>query len=237
LTLSNQYSRTWFEYFLETRPFTAQEVAFVARNLPLPEYERILDAPCGSGRIGSPLARLGYRIVGVDRDGPALVRARAKSPATAHFVQLDMRHLAAVQGEFDGIVCLWQSFGYFDDAENEAVLAHFSHLLAPGGRLILDIYNREHWEQNQGEVEVERKGVTIKIANRIEGKRLRAAVHYGSGLGGEQFEWRLYTLDEIRALAIDVGLTLRLACVESEESLPVSSEKPQMQLVFERAYG
>ena len=36
----------------------------------------------------------------------------------ARFVRTDMRDLASIGGPFDAIICLWQSFGYFDSETN-----------------------------------------------------------------------------------------------------------------------
>jgi 2-polyprenyl-3-methyl-5-hydroxy-6-metoxy-1,4-benzoquinol methylase len=62
--VANSYSPTWFELFLETQPYTAEEVAFVARNLPDPSHHRILDVCCGPGRHARPLAEQGYEVDG-----------------------------------------------------------------------------------------------------------------------------------------------------------------------------
>ena len=57
-----------------------------------------------------------------DRDAAAVQEARAGAGANCHFLLGDMRDLADVPGDFDAVVILWQSFGYFDDATNAAVL-------------------------------------------------------------------------------------------------------------------
>ena len=43
----------------------------------------------------------------------------------------DLRRLG-VDGPFDDVVCWFTSFGYFDDADNRAVLAEFARVLKPG---------------------------------------------------------------------------------------------------------
>jgi SAM-dependent methyltransferase len=45
------------------------------------------------------------------------------------------------ESEFDAVVNWFTSFGYFDPATNDAVLAAFARALRPGGRLLLDLYN------------------------------------------------------------------------------------------------
>ena len=51
--------------------------------------------------------------------------------------QADVRSLRFT-GEFDGAICWGNSFGYFDDAGNAALLQSLARALRPGGRLVLD---------------------------------------------------------------------------------------------------
>lgn len=81
--MANSYSQTWFELFLETQLYTEYEVTFIARNLPGPDYRRILDVCCGPGRHSRPLAARGYEVVGIDLDETALARARRETAGNA----------------------------------------------------------------------------------------------------------------------------------------------------------
>jgi SAM-dependent methyltransferase len=230
----NTYSHLWFELFLETRPYTEQETAFVMRNLPNPPYRRLLDLCCGQGRHANPLARRGYAVTGIDLDGEALASARQHAPEGATYLQSDMRHVSALPGHFDAIISLWQSFGYFDEATNRDLLGQLARKLEPGGRLILDIYHRKYWEARQGSLEVERRGIAINVTNTVRGNRLRSRLQYGDGLGSDTFEWQLYTPEEIEELAASHALRTLLVCTECAEHQPATPDKPAMQLVFER---
>jgi SAM-dependent methyltransferase len=54
------------------------EANFCAQLVPAPAL--VLDAGCGTGRVGIRLADLGYRVIGVDADTSMLVEARRARP-------------------------------------------------------------------------------------------------------------------------------------------------------------
>lgn len=232
---SPQYSPAWFATFMETIPAeqTASEVAFITRQFPLASHGRILDVCCGQGRHSNQLAHAGYRVVGIDSNAAALARARETAPKTATYREGDMRSLEALSERFDGVINLWASFGYFDDATNEAVLRQIACVLRPGGRALIDVYNRDYMRTLPATDTVERAGIQVAAKRAWLGNRLRVELTYSAG-GGDRFEWRLYTPDELSQLCATVGLDNVLACAWFNESLPASAERARMQLVLER---
>ncbi len=233
----NSYSGDWFDLFMSTiQPAkTAQEVAFVARQLPQPRYCSLLDLACGTGRHARLLAEHGYQVLGIDRNERALGAAEAHAAGNLRFLRHDMRDLATLAGHFDAIICLWQSFGYFDAPTNEAILQSMSDKLNGGGRCLLDLYHRDFFEQNQGTRVFEIQGRTITEKKQMRGNRLIVELSYG-GAGGDRFEWQLYRPEELTALAQDCGLSCTLICSDFDEALPASPEKPRVQYVLEKAY-
>lgn len=115
------------------------DAGLVARLLSLQPGMRVLDVPCGEGRIGGRLAQLGCEVVGIDASERFLSLARERYPAVS-FEPGDMRELS-YDGEFDAVVNWFTSFGYFDRAGNDELLAHFARALRPGGRLVLELAN------------------------------------------------------------------------------------------------
>lgn len=106
-----------------------------------PAPRRILDAPCGIGRHSVELARRGYDVAGLDFNPRVLEAARATTRSQgleASFQQGDLRQLGFDE-EFDAVLCLWTSIGYFSDVENEATLLNLARAVKPGGHLILDV--------------------------------------------------------------------------------------------------
>ena len=229
----NSYSRTWFELFLETQTHTDVETAFIVRNLPRPPYNRVLDLCCGQGRHANRLEQKGYKVTGVDLDAAALERARNQATAGTTYLQADMRDLSKLAADFDAVLLLWQSFGYFDEATNRAVLEQVSQRLRPQGRFILDTYNRDHFETHQGTQTFERREQRVQAQNQVTGNRLAVRLEYESG-ETDLFEWQLYSQDEIVALAASVNLHCQTACTWFDETQLPNKEVPRMQLVFEK---
>jgi SAM-dependent methyltransferase len=115
------------------------EAQAIARLLSLRPEMRVLDVPCGEGRIAGRLARLGCEVVGVDVSDPLLALAREQHPAV-RFERADMRELH-FEAEFDAVVNWFTSFGYFDSETNDRVLGAFARSLRAGGRLLLELHN------------------------------------------------------------------------------------------------
>lgn len=70
-----------------------------------------------------------------------------------------MRQIAStLSGEqpFDGIMCLWTSFGFYDDETNDDILRQCLRLVKPGGFFVLDIVNRDWLLRNFSERSFER---------------------------------------------------------------------------------
>jgi SAM-dependent methyltransferase len=232
----NDYSPTWYELFLQpiAPEQTEREAAFVARWLPLPAYIAVLDLCCGPGRHARALAERGYHVTGVDANAAALAAARHVSDDTITYIQHDMRRLEALPGTFDAIICLWQSFGYFDAATNADILRQISNKLRPGGRLVLDIYHRGFFERNQGTRRFERDGRTIGETKHLDDDRLIVTLDYGPDLPIDSYAWQLFSPNAIAELARQHGFALLLACAGFDPGTPAAAEVARMQLVFER---
>ena len=148
--------RDWFRGFFDATylasdgpalhgPRARAETDFVTRALALRPGARVLDVPCGFGRHSGELARRGYAVVGVDLS-PTMLRAARRAhrqDSRLRFVRGDMRRLT-YRTEFDGLVCLFTSFGYFSERENVATLGRFARALKPGARLLIDHRNPHH---------------------------------------------------------------------------------------------
>ena len=124
---------------------TRREVDFVVRTLRLPPGAQILDVPCGYGRHSAALARRGFRVIGVDLSRAMIAEARRRwtEGPRLRFIQKDMRRIRAA-GEFDAVINMYTSFGYFSARENVAVLRRLTRALRPGGLILIDHRDPDH---------------------------------------------------------------------------------------------
>ncbi len=231
----NQFSSEWYRIFLDpiARESTEAEVAFLERQLPPGEFPELLDVCCGPGRHASVLAARGYRVIGVDANGEAIARARSHGIPGASFRILDLRELDSLGDRFDAVTNLWHSFSYFDDVANQDVLRQMGARLRPGGRLVIDVYNRDHIATLPLVETYERNGTRVRSTRAWLGARHRVTLEYGGG-GRDELEWRLYTPAELAELAAAAGLRVRLACAWFRESLTPGAEHARMQFVLEK---
>ncbi len=236
--MANIYSPQWFAAFVDTidPAMTSAEVEFLMRWLPKPSYQKVLDLCCGNGRHARLLAEEGYSVLGVDANPAALTTAKRLSVdhGIVEYRLLDMRHLDRVDETFDGIINIWQSFGYFDAATNVAILEQVSRKLRTGGRFIIDLYNRDYFTQHEDTEYYQRNGQTITGTRRVIGNHMRVELDYGPNQLQDHFEWQLYTPDELCAVARPLALTPKVACAWWDEGRPASPQDARMQIVFER---
>lgn len=132
---------------------TVRQVALIERELNLAGGSRVLDVACGTGRHAVALAARGHQVTCVDMsaDYLAATRRRAQSQGVeVELVQADMRDLSSLpQGSFDAAVNMYTSFGYFHrDEDNVRSLAAIADVLRPGGRLLVDVINRDWFVRN-----------------------------------------------------------------------------------------
>ena len=114
-----------------------QADALVSLMAPAPGA-RLLDVPCGGGRLALALAARGYQLTGVDLSGEFLDHARRSEDAgRVQWEERDMRSLPWAQ-QFDGAYCVGNSFGYFDAEGNASFVRAVAAALKPGARFILE---------------------------------------------------------------------------------------------------
>ncbi|STD15422.1 Magnesium-protoporphyrin O-methyltransferase [Dermatophilus congolensis] len=101
---------------------------------------RILDAGCGSGRVGGYLAQHGHTIVGVDGD-PVLIEAARQDYPQATWITENLAALDLPAHEitdpFDLIVCAGNVMTFLAPSTRQRVLTRLAAHLTPAGRAVI----------------------------------------------------------------------------------------------------
>ncbi len=105
----------------------------------------IADCACGTGQLSVRLARLGYRVTGIDRSEAMLHEAAENARSCGlmiPFVQQDMKKLR-LHKQADAIVCACDGVNYLLSAsEVRAFFKAANAALKPGGMLLFDVSSR-----------------------------------------------------------------------------------------------
>jgi SAM-dependent methyltransferase len=234
--MANEFPSIWFDTFLspENAAPVHRELDFVRAYFPLPAFRRLLDVPCGIGRHAGPLSDLGYEMVGIDRSETALEVARRAYP-TVEFRALDMLRVRELgEARFDGALCLWQSFGFGDSAENLRLLADVRRVLRPGGRLLMDVYNADAVSRLPAESTEERSGRHVRTRRTRSAGRLRVEIEYSGSDVRDVHDWEIYGPADFEQIANRAGLEVLLSCAWFDATVPPSADHLRMQWLLER---
>lgn len=216
-------SKPWFEEifdedYLRTLPFltpqaTQAEAAFVVDVLNVQTGAQLLDLGCGYGRHAMELAARGFHLVGLDLSLPLLLRGADEAQRrglSINFVHADMRELD-FDAQFDGVYCLFSTFGFFDDETNKKTATAVARALKPGGRLVIEVLNRDYiigelptrvWWEGDGCVVLEEVEFNY-FSSRIHSNR---SVVFDDGRQIEQeISIRAYSLHELGKLLHAAG--------------------------------
>ena len=196
-----------------------RECRYLAGVLELSPQDRVLDVGCGQGHHALQLAQAGVHVTGLDLSFVALRRAARRARElgiveSTRWWQGDMRELGRAAEAFDAAYLMRNTFGYFEERGNLEVLQSLARRLRPGGRLVLDVFNRDAvlsrlprrawWEAD---------GVLMLDDIEFDPLRSRLEIERSLAVEGEE-PWRqeisvrVYSLHELRGLLQVAGFRL-----------------------------
>lgn len=208
------------------------EAGLIWRLLELEPGMEVLDLACGHGRIANALAVRGCRVTGLDVTPLFLDRARRDATAcgvAVAYVEGDMRDLPWA-GRFDRVINWFSSFGYFDDAGNRRVLTEVARVLKPGGRLALEMNNRDGVIRRFQPASVDERDGNLLIDRRrfepLTGRMVTERTVIRDGRV-RQFPYfvRVFTFTELRDWLLAAGFTSVEGYGEDGSLLAVDSRR------------
>jgi SAM-dependent methyltransferase len=217
-------TETWDAFFSDfyLRAFAADErqgeaeaqALAAARLSGCPDGGDLLDVPCGFGRHVVPLARAGYRAVGVDRSRALLEEAkrRAGHERWPKLAVADYRELPFADESFDAALNLFSSLGYLGDEGDTHVLGEIRRVLRPDARLVIEImhrdravrgFNEQDWRLlGEGRLLLEQR--TFDAASGVA-QTTETLIDSGGERESRSFSVRVYTATELLAMVHRAG--------------------------------
>ena len=212
---------------------TDLETQFAIHALGLEPHHNVLDLCCGQGRHSVALAKTGLNVTGVDLSEEMLEIARstaaqitfapagggnAEGKGGLTFQQSDMRRLPEeFHGKFDAVINMFSSFGYLEsESDDQQVLHQITGCLKPGGKLLMDLLNREwviinneetDWHRHDdGRIVLERRQLDLQTStNHLTYTEI---LPDGSRREMSDLHMRLYSLTELTKMLAAAGLSL-----------------------------
>ena len=137
-------------YSFLTKERTNKEIIFLDKLFKKNGVKTVLDIPCGFGRHAIELAKLGYIVHGIDLFTTQLdiakrtIEEEKLELPNLTFSQEDMRDFYNTSGygkQYDAVVNLFMSFGYYSKDEDKKILHNLCHSVAKNGLLIIEVRN------------------------------------------------------------------------------------------------
>jgi SAM-dependent methyltransferase len=194
---------------------TEAEVDFIMETAGLQPGDKVLDIMCGYGRHSIELGKRGIDVTSIDNLNEYIEEIKAN----AHEQNLPVRGIKAgileveLKENYDAIICMGNSFSFFNKEETSQILKKLSLSLKPGGILIInswmiaEIALKHFKEKDWFQVEEYKYLLDYKFhfqPNRIESEQtIVSADGTVDVLKGIDY---IFSLDELESMFLDAGL-------------------------------
>ncbi len=172
---------------------------------------KILDLACGKGRHSIYMASKGFDITGIDLSEQNIASAKKFEHEHLHFCVHDML-LPFRENEFDLVLNLFTSFGYFDSMQENLRTLQSAHInLKPRGTLLIDFLNLEYVRANLvSDEKIEIEGVKFEISRTVESGSIKKHIKVQDGSSHWEFEERIKALNkqDFMGMLLQAGFTV-----------------------------
>jgi D-alanine-D-alanine ligase len=200
---------------------------------------RVLDAPCGYGRISRELALRGAIVVGTDQSDVQIdeaERRRGDLPASQlRYVRHDLRE-PFPDGDFDVALNIFSSLGYGSEEDDLAIVRTLAGAVRKGGLVVIETMHRDVVSSrfgrgvktpgaklDDGTVVIE-EPVWDVVTGRID---TSWTWHGPQGGGSKRASLRIYSATELVGLMKRAGLTF-VSAHAGCSAVPYRTEGPDL---------
>jgi len=190
-------------------------VDLIEKQIHLRPNSALLDMACGAGRHAIAFAKNGFKVTAVDLSQRLLSEAKKNSLEAGvkiNFVLSDILEYKADQ-QFDLILSLFTSIGYFDnDEDNFAVIKKAHRMLKIGGYFVLDYFNKDFLLKNLVPTSINSEnGLKITQNRSILGDRVVKKITIEKDGSIDEFyeSVRLYDYEELSSILIQTGFNIK----------------------------
>ena len=204
---------------VEDLNITRKEVDLFSEILNLTADDTILDLCCGQGRHALEITRRGFKVEGLDRSRYLIQKAKAsakKENLNVKFKEGDARKLPFSPDNFEVVMMLGNSFGYFETVQDDLrILKEIFRVLKPWGRLLLDVTDGEYvkekfqarsWEWISKKLFVCRERSLSADRQRLISREVVTDVTKGV-IADQFYAERLYTKENLLTLFKEAGFS------------------------------
>lgn len=238
------YDHFVWDVMLADEEKNAQEARYAAQLAKVSPGNRVLDVPCGVGRLTTHLTSLGSAVIGADLSIPYVSRAQHRNRASRprpSFVLADMAALP-FRDTFDAVICWFISLGYYSEDFDRSFLKETARCLKPGGSLVIEAVNPVGMlltrADSQGEF-IDETWVGNSLMSLhlrydpVGGKNDVERLVFKDGITRRhQFSVRLYTPSELRLMLEQCGF--KVTQIVNAYAAPLSVSDERMYIVAAR---
>jgi cyclopropane fatty-acyl-phospholipid synthase-like methyltransferase len=208
------FDSKYYHLLYNNRDYTEAErfISNLIQYLRIEKGSKVLDLACGRGRHSRFLHTKGMEVLGVDLSQNSIDFAKKESKPGLEFAVHDMRE-PLNRGEFDYVLNLFTSFGYFDsEGDDLKTLSAIKGEIGREGVFVQDFFNAQKVVANLvPEQVIDRGEVQFKITRTFDGSFITKTIDFEDQdrKAHSYFERvRAYGLEDFKSLYEKSGLRI-----------------------------